>query len=527
MTQPQFNLTKTVLAPAALLQPAGASESAQTPPARKDLRQRKFRPAFLVVLPPRSMLPLRQLHWSLFPGAPTGHVPRIKSLRIGFPGRRRHASHSPSAFPFLVSQPSAEHQIYQSFSTDPYVNLSIENFLYKHTPTDSKILFLYVNSPTVVIGRNQNPWLETNLHLLNRAKAPKNVVEPSCTPVTLLRRRSGGGAVFHDEGNLNFSVICPKPIFHRDKHAEMVVRALHKLGAINTRVNTRHDIVMGGHSSAPVPQRVVHFDTDDVESPPVRATPQALKISGSAYKLSSFRALHHGTCLVDSPNLESIGAFLRSPARPYLHAKGVESVRSPIGNISSTLGGLSGSHLMQALVANIMEEFALLYKVDLDALFSAQKLRDRPGFQSGKNWLVGAVTANTSVGVNEIEEDIRDFKSLDWTYNQCPRFTFSTYPTEEDPRLRPGLPSNLHPSTRIFLRLKFGRIIESCISMSDDPETADFQSRRVHEVLQGRQLHEILDWRQALNGVADAFGSSQDVLDLSEWLNTKIGRRPS
>ncbi|WEW55423.1 lipoate-protein ligase [Emydomyces testavorans] len=481
------------------------------------------------------MLPPRHLHWSLLSNASTRHIFKLKSSRSTLLCRQfLHTSHHPSDFPILVNQPSAEHQIYQSLSTDPYVNLSIENFLYNNTPNDSKILFLYVNRPTVVIGRNQNPWLETNLHLLNRNQASKNGIGD----VILLRRRSGGGAVFHDEGNLNFSVICPKPIFHRDKHAEMIVRALHKLGAVSTSVNARHDIVMSQDCLVPPPKKVVQVGTDDIESPLVVTTPRAVKISGSAYKLSRFRALHHGTCLIDSPNLDSIGTFLRSPARPYLRAKGVESVRSPVGNVSSTLKGLSEINLSQLLVAKIMDEFALLYNVDAEALSSVQELGDEPGFRSGTNWVVGAVTHNNSVGVKEIEDDIREFQSLEWTYNQCPQFTFSTHPTEEDPRLRPDLPSHLHPSvcilsanlslhlieTHVFLRLKSGKITESQISMASESETAAFQSHRIHKVLQGRTLHEILDWKTILNDVSGLFSSPQDALNLADWLNSKLGR---
>ncbi|KAI1988055.1 hypothetical protein LOZ53_002547 [Ophidiomyces ophidiicola] len=538
------------------------------------LRRREFHPPSA---PPPPMPPLRQLHWGLFSKASTGNLPRLKqSLRLSFSQQQSlHSAHQLPDFPILVSDTSAEHQIYQSLTTDPYINLSIENYLYKNTPNESKILFLYVNRPTVVIGRNQNPWLETNLHLLDRRGSLERDTIYSGPPITLLRRKSGGGTVFHDEGNLNFSVICPKPIFHRDKHAEMVVRALHKLGAANTSVNARHDIVMSqGTSYQPPAREVVKVSMNDAESPPVEKTPRAVKISGSAYKLSSFRALHHGTCLIESPNLNAIGSFLRSPARPYLRAKGVESVRSPIGNVCSSLGGRTGANLMQSLVAGIMEEFALMYNVEADALFSAQDLHNEPGFRSGSNWTVGAFTNNTVVGVEEIEENIREFQvrrlphgvlhsrpglksefqSLDWTYNQCPQFTFSTRPTEDDPRPRPVPPPHLHPSVRVssenlpyksyhnqasltnaglmlvfpqthvFLRLKSGKIVESHISMSADPEAAQAQSYRVHEILRDRALHEISDWAPILTRVADAFDCAQDAFNLAGWLNSKLGR---
>ena len=89
----------------------------------------------------------------------------------------------------------------------------------------------------------------------------------------------------------------------------MVVRALHDLNIRGTpRVNERHDIVL------------------DVDS-------TAYKISGSPYKLTRQRSLHHGTCLLSSPNLKNISDILKSPAEPYIKARGVDSVRSKVRNV--------------------------------------------------------------------------------------------------------------------------------------------------------------------------------------------------
>ncbi len=139
-------------------------------------------------------------------------------------------------------------------------------------------------------------------------------------PVDLVRRRSGGGTVFHDQGNVNYSVICPTPVFDRDKHAQMVVRALQKLGVHQARVNVRHDIVLD--------------KMDVVKKAEGPATvKKTFKISGSAYKLTRMRSLHHGTCLLSSPNIKTIGGYLRSPLKGLLEARGDESVSSPIANV--------------------------------------------------------------------------------------------------------------------------------------------------------------------------------------------------
>lgn len=284
---------------------------------------------------------------------------------------RHNSSFSVNRFAELARRPASQHQIYQSLSTDPYVNLSIEHFLLENAPDDSSILFLYINKPCVVIGRNQNPWLETGLHALYNDRRGTSSEEDAAV---FVRRRSGGGAVFHDEGNLNYSVISPRTTFTRNKHAEMVVSALHRVGATNTSVNDRHDIVM-------TPSDAMLAVKDE---PPFR------KVSGSAFKLTRHRALHHGTCLLDSPNIHDLGRFLRSPARGYIKAKGVDSVRSPVGNVSSALADSFFS--MQAVMDNVVEEFAALYAVHPDAVRRARRAHAvDPEIFAGDNWVSGTV----------------------------------------------------------------------------------------------------------------------------------------
>jgi lipoate-protein ligase A len=225
-----------------------------------------------------------------------------------------------------------------------------------------------------VIGRNQNPWLETDLRALHNDRRPenKNILEDDAA--VFVRRRSGGGAVFHDEGNLNYSVISPRTSFTRDKHAEMVVRALHRVGAVNTSVNVRHDIVM-------TPGEELQKDPNE---PPTR------KVSGSAFKLTRHRALHHGTCLLDSPNIHDLGRFLRSPARGLIQARGVDSVRSPVGNVSRDVADSFFS--IQAVMDNVIEEFARLYGVHSDALLRARRARAlEPEIFAGDDWVSGTV----------------------------------------------------------------------------------------------------------------------------------------
>jgi lipoate---protein ligase len=245
----------------------------------------------------------------------------LSILRTRIP-RRRPQCRRYSGFVAAATDPSQKARVYISQSRDPYLNLSIEHYLLQKTPADSTILFLYTNSPCVIVGRNQNPWIEANLGVLRNTELG----------VKLVRRRSGGGTVFHDEGNVNYSVICPTPAFNRDKHAEMVVNALKYLGVEKARVNERHDIVV---------------DKEDKEG-----AVKPFKVSGSAYKLTRLRSLHHGTCLLSSPHLESISKYLRAPAKPFIKARGVDSVSSPITNV-----GVSNSDFIKAVAF----EFGSMY----------------------------------------------------------------------------------------------------------------------------------------------------------------------
>lgn len=289
-----------------------------------------------------------------------------------------------------ASDSSNKVQIYISKSNDPFLNLSVEHRLLQITPPDSTVLTLYVNSPSIIFGRNQNPWLQVNLNRLAQIAQHPSSLGWTDSPIQLVRRRSGGGAVFHDAGNVNFSVICPPERFDRDKHAEMVVRALTALGRPNTRVNQRHDIVMDVTSEA----------TPDMET---------YKISGSAYKLTRLRSLHHGTCLLRSPNLTSISGLLRSPVLEYIDARGVDSVRSPVRNID-----VDNQEFKDAVV----REFESMYGyVHFSGEFD-----------------------DTALEVDEIRKGYRELKSKSWIWGQTPKFTLSTHPTEEDPRPRPQLP---------------------------------------------------------------------------------------
>jgi lipoate-protein ligase A len=172
----------------------------------------------------------------------------------------------------------------------------------------------------------------------------------------------------------------------------MVVRALHRLGANQAKVNERHDIVLS---------------PDGAE----REYAKPLKVSGSAYKLTRLRSLHHGTCLLSSLNIKTISQYLRSPAKPFIKARGVDSVNSPISNVN-----VSNEAFEQA----VSSEFVNMY-------------------DAGESMVV----MESAKDVPEIAKGLNELRSLEWTYSQTPYFTFSSHKTESDPRDRPSLPDYL------------------------------------------------------------------------------------
>ncbi|KAJ1334808.1 hypothetical protein BSLG_007963 [Batrachochytrium salamandrivorans] len=123
--------------------------------------------------------------------------------------------------------------IYISHVSDPWINLAFEDWLFQTQKQSKYQLMLYRNSPSVIIGRNQNPWRECNVLALNRDKVP------------IVRRKSGGGTVYHDMGNTNYSITMPRDEFDRKRNANLVSQALHRMD-IPSEVNLRHDIVIGG-----------------------------------------------------------------------------------------------------------------------------------------------------------------------------------------------------------------------------------------------------------------------------------------
>ncbi len=196
--------------------------------------------------------------------------------------------------------------VYISESTDAHVNMATDEWFLKYVKDGDLILHFYQNENAVIIGKGQNPWVECDL-----AKMEKDGVQ-------LARRLSGGGAVYHDLGNLNFSFICGKDRFDKQELLGLVAKALNELG-INCEFSGRNDLLCDGK-----------------------------KFSGNALADYKGAKLFHGTLLVSS-NLETLSGYLTVDPKK-IHSKGIASVRSRVCNLTEFRTDLTVKDLQKRLV---------------------------------------------------------------------------------------------------------------------------------------------------------------------------------
>ena len=231
---------------------------------------------------------------------------------------------------------------------DPYYNLALEEYLLTCVPETGCILYLWQNDHTVVIGRNQNPWAECRTSLLQEEKG------------TLSRRLSGGGAVYHDLGNLNFTFLCREECYDLEKQLSVIQKAVSYAG-IEAYFSGRNDLLADGR-----------------------------KFSGNAFYHSKGTAYHHGTLLISS-NLDRLQRYL-CPPKAKLETKGIASVRSRVVNLTE----LSPALTIEQMKAYMVQAFSEIYGAQPHALSLSEaekaivlQLRQR---YAGEDWLYGKQT---------------------------------------------------------------------------------------------------------------------------------------
>ncbi|NLY86947.1 MAG: lipoate--protein ligase [Clostridiales bacterium] len=207
--------------------------------------------------------------------------------------------------------------VIRSGSTNPYNNLAAEENLTFNAKNGEVVLFLWQNVRTVVIGRNQNPWRECNVE---RMKADN---------VYLARRMSGGGAVYHDLGNLNFTFIAKEGFYDIGKQIEVILLACRLMG-IKAELNGRNDLTVEGR-----------------------------KFSGHAYYSSEGYNYHHGTIMMDVAP-EDMSKYLQV-SESKLKSKGVESVKSRVVNLREYLPNMSREKMISSMQDALIRAFEKEY----------------------------------------------------------------------------------------------------------------------------------------------------------------------
>ncbi|MFS0779016.1 lipoate--protein ligase [Neobacillus sp. 3P2-tot-E-2] len=200
--------------------------------------------------------------------------------------------------------------------TDPRINLAIEEYALKNLDINETYLLFYINEPSIIIGKNQNSVEEINTEYVES------------NGIHVVRRLSGGGAVYHDLGNLNYSFITKDDgeSFHNfRKFTEPVIAALEQMG-VNAELSGRNDILAEGR-----------------------------KISGNAQFSTRGRMFTHGTLLFNS-EMDHIVSALRVK-KDKIESKGIKSVRSRVANISEFLSEkLTIKEFRSALLKFIFQE---------------------------------------------------------------------------------------------------------------------------------------------------------------------------
>lgn len=232
-----------------------------------------------------------------------------------------------------------------SKSTVPYENMALEKYLMDNVEYNQCILYLWQNKRTVVIGKNQNAWAECKVSELEEDNG------------YLARRLSGGGAVFHDLGNLNFTFLVSVANYDVKKQSEVIMNAVKSFGI---------DVKMSGRNDLTVDEK---------------------KFSGNAFYKSNGRAYHHGTILIDV-DMNNMLRYL-NVSKDKLQSKGVQSVKSRVVNLKE----LNDSVTVAEMIKKLVPAFEKTYGCDCSEIAEAdldkKKLMEITSQFEDWNWRLG------------------------------------------------------------------------------------------------------------------------------------------
>ena len=252
-----------------------------------------------------------------------------------------------------------------SNQTNPYWNIAVENHLLSLPESEVVTLYLWKNRRTVVIGQNQNPFSECNVEALEADGG------------FLMRRKTGGGAVYHDDGNINFSFVVPKALYDQTRQFSVIQRAVLDFGIV-AELSGRNDLL------------AIERDRSGATD----ASKEGRKFSGNAFSKGKYQDLHHGTILIKG-NMEDLQRYLK-PKPAKLQKHGVASVRSRVVNLSE----LNAEITSESIVPHLRNAFEEVY--------------------GGKATEVGF---DDIIARPEVQRLYEEFASPEWKYGRWRTFT--------------------------------------------------------------------------------------------------------
>jgi lipoate-protein ligase A len=244
-------------------------------------------------------------------------------------------------------------------SNNPHETLALEEYLLDTLPPDSILLYLYVHSDSVIIGRHQNVWAECNHS------------ELLADGGILARRISGGGAVFHDSGNLNFSFIAANRYFDIRRQLGVVLNAVNSFG-LNAEFSGRNDLVFNNR-----------------------------KFSGNAFARRKDNSMHHGTLLLNT-NIEKMLHYL-NVQNEKLQSKGVPSVRSRVINLSEIIPPINSKTMTEALKRSFESEYGIAQEFDISDL-NLNVIESLIQRNRSKEWIFGEIFEESAGNTARIAE---------------------------------------------------------------------------------------------------------------------------
>ena len=237
-------------------------------------------------------------------------------------------------------------QVVISNRYNPFLNRAVEQYLTDHQEEDTVTMYLWKNQRTVVIGYNQNPYSECNVRLLLDDGGH------------LMRRGTGGGAVYHDLGNINFSFVADKRLYDVRKQLSVIQDALLSYG-LQAEISGRNDLTCEGR-----------------------------KFSGNAFAKGQRNNLHHGTILIKTDGAMMQRYLIVDKAK--LMKNGVKSVASRVINLSELVPKLTSENIKQPLIAS----FEKIYEgkataMDFDTLINMPEVQAIQAEISSHDFLFG------------------------------------------------------------------------------------------------------------------------------------------